>query len=89
MWLLGRHSKDDYGAVRLPEEEAAKLMEDHVPAALHFSGLSYTLNDKVILNGITGSVKPGQVMAIAGLSGAGKTTVSLVLLTFPRLRRRS
>lgn len=49
-------------------------MTDHVPAALHFSELSYTLGGRTILDNITGSVKPGQVMAIMGASGAGKST---------------
>ena len=49
-------------------------MADHVPATLHFSNISYTLNGRPILEGITGSVRPGQVLAIMGASGAGKST---------------
>ena len=49
-------------------------MTDHVPASLHFSDISYTLGNRKILDGITGRVKPGQVMAIMGASGAGKST---------------
>ena len=49
-------------------------MTDHVPASLHFSSLSYTLNNRIILDSISGSIKPGQVLAIMGASGAGKTT---------------
>lgn len=49
-------------------------MSDHVPASLHFSSISYSIGSKVILDGITGSIKPGQVMAIMGASGAGKST---------------
>ena len=49
-------------------------MTDHVPASLHFSNISYTLNNRKILDGISGYVKPGQVMAIMGASGAGKST---------------
>jgi ABC-type multidrug transport system ATPase subunit len=49
-------------------------MADHVPATLHFSDISYTLNGRSILEGITGSVRPGQVLAIMGASGAGKST---------------
>jgi len=54
--------------------EAAKLMTGHVPASLHFSGVSYKLNDRLILDNISGSIKSGQVMAIMGVSGAGKST---------------
>jgi ABC-type multidrug transport system ATPase subunit len=49
-------------------------MTEHVPASLHFSSLSYTLSGRPILDSISGSVKPGQVMAIMGASGAGKST---------------
>jgi ABC-type multidrug transport system ATPase subunit len=49
-------------------------MTDHVPASLYFSGVSYSLGDRVILDNIAGSVKSGQVMAIMGASGAGKST---------------
>jgi len=49
-------------------------MTEHVPASLHFSNISYTLGSHLILDNISGSVKPGQVMAIMGASGAGKST---------------
>ncbi len=49
-------------------------MADHVPATLHFESISYAVNGKAILADITGSVNPGQVMAIMGASGAGKST---------------
>ena len=49
-------------------------MTDHVPASLHFSSITYTLGSRTILDNISGSIKPGQVMAIMGASGAGKST---------------
>lgn len=49
-------------------------MTGHVPASLYFSGVSYKLNDRLILDNISGSIKSGQVMAIMGASGAGKST---------------
>jgi len=49
-------------------------MTDHVPASLHFSNVTYQLGGKTILDSIVGSIKPGQVMAIMGASGAGKST---------------
>ncbi|UTT94112.1 hypothetical protein NDA17_005161 [Ustilago hordei] len=74
LWLLGRHYKEDaMGNVRLPEEEA-DLMKDHIPAALHWENVGYRIGSKALLDGITGSVKPGEVVAIVGASGAGKTT---------------
>lgn len=47
---------------------------DHVPASLYFSNVSYALGERQILDSISGCVKPGQVMAIMGASGAGKST---------------
>lgn len=75
LWYAGRTGKgDELGKIRLPEAEAAKLMTDHVPASLHFSGVSYSLGGRDILDNISGNVKAGQVMAIMGASGAGKST---------------
>ncbi|KIM40694.1 hypothetical protein M413DRAFT_446097 [Hebeloma cylindrosporum] len=75
LWSVGRTRKGgDFGQIRLPANEAAKLMTDHVPASLYFSGITYTLGSRHILDNISGCVKPGQVMAIMGASGAGKST---------------
>ncbi|KAG7089172.1 hypothetical protein E1B28_010876 [Marasmius oreades] len=79
IWYLGRASGGDFGPIQLPETEVSRLMTDHVPASLHFSNISYTLGTKRIISGITGTVKPGQVMAIMGASGAGKSTLLDIL----------
>ena len=68
------------GGVKLPEDEAAKLMTDHVPATLHFSNISYSLpTGKSVLSHITGTVRPGELLAIMGASGAGKSTLLDIL----------
>ncbi|TFK36706.1 hypothetical protein BDQ12DRAFT_609378 [Crucibulum laeve] len=75
IWYAGRTRKgDSFGQIKLPTNEAAKLMSEHVPASLHFTDLSYTLGSRTILDSISGNVRPGQVMAIMGASGAGKST---------------
>ncbi|THG96392.1 hypothetical protein EW026_g5435 [Hermanssonia centrifuga] len=74
LWYASRTRSGDFGGIRLPEAESARLMTDHVPATLHFSGISYSLGNRKILDNISGSVKPGQLMAIMGASGAGKST---------------
>lgn len=74
LWYVGRDRKHGVGVIHLPENEAFKLMNEHVPASLHFSNVSYTIGNKTILENVSGSIKPGQVMAIMGASGAGKST---------------
>lgn len=76
VWYLGRRGSG-YSPVHLSddeEDESAKLLADHEPAALQFQNISYRINDKQILTDIQGSIQPGELMAIMGASGAGKTT---------------
>ncbi|KAJ3536534.1 hypothetical protein NM208_g6676 [Fusarium decemcellulare] len=74
-WYLSRR-RLNYGAIRLEDsdDESTKLMADHKPASLYFENVAYSLNGKQILAGIQGICKPGEVTAIMGASGAGKTT---------------
>lgn len=75
LWYMGHESTaKGFGQIRLPEEEAARLMTEHVPASLRFSSVSYTLGGRLILDSISGHLHPGQATAIMGASGAGKST---------------
>ena len=77
VWYLSRRAFNRHGAIRLgddDDDENAKLMVDHKPAALLFDDISYHLNGRQILSGVQGAAQPGQLMAIMGASGAGKTT---------------
>jgi len=75
VWYLSRRQLQ-YQPISLDDsdDEGLKLMADHKPASLYFENVSYTLNGKKILDGIQGVAHPGQIMAIMGASGAGKTT---------------
>ncbi|OTB02698.1 hypothetical protein M426DRAFT_322454 [Hypoxylon sp. CI-4A] len=75
IWYLS-HRQYRYGPIQLDEsdDEAIKLMTDHKPATLYFENVSYGLNGKVILNDIKGIAHPGEITAIMGASGAGKTS---------------
>lgn len=75
VWYLSRR-RFKYGPIALDDsdDESTKLMADHKPAALYFRDVSYELNGKTILSNIQGMAHAGEVMAIMGASGAGKTT---------------
>ncbi len=77
VWFMSRRAYGRYGPIHLgddTDDEHAKLMSDHKPAALSFENVSYNLNGKQILSNIQGVAQPGQLMAIMGASGAGKTS---------------
>ncbi|KAL3421365.1 ATP-binding subfamily g member 2 [Phlyctema vagabunda] len=76
VWYLSRR-QFRHGAIRLDDsddDEATKLMADHKPASLYFDKVTYSINGKQILSGVNGVAHPGEIMAIMGASGAGKTT---------------
>ena len=75
VWFLSRRSFR-YGPIHLDDsdDEGAQLMAEHKAASLQFENVSYHLNGKQILSGVQGIAVPGQIMAIMGASGAGKTT---------------
>lgn len=76
IWYIARRSRQDeaLGEIRLLDDETTKLIHDHTPTTLQFRNVSYRIGDKQILDNIHGLVKPGEVMAIMGASGAGKTS---------------
>jgi ABC-type multidrug transport system ATPase subunit/ABC-type multidrug transport system permease subunit len=75
VWYLSRR-QFKHGPIHLDDsdDEGLKLMTDHKPASLYFEKVSYSLNGKQILSGVQGVAHPGEILAIMGASGAGKTT---------------
>ncbi|CAG8956711.1 hypothetical protein HYFRA_00012255 [Hymenoscyphus fraxineus] len=75
VWYLSRR-QFRHGPINLDDsdDESAKLMTDHKPASLYWENVSYHMNGKNILNSIQGVAHPGEIMAIMGASGAGKTS---------------
>jgi len=77
-WYLARRAAyKKWGAIQLgegAEDDAAKMLTNHNPMSLQFENLSYSLKGKEILSGISGIAQPGQIMAVMGASGAGKST---------------
>ena len=75
VWILTRRTAG-YGPIHLSDddEDDALLMADHKPTSLHFDHVAYLVNGKQILSNVQGAIHPGQLMAIMGASGAGKTT---------------
>ncbi|KAG0279122.1 hypothetical protein BGZ95_002213 [Linnemannia exigua] len=78
-YLAKKSGSSGDGYISLPDDEAAKLMAEHIPATLMFKQMGYTVGNKEVLRQVSGLVKPGQVMAIMGASGAGKTSLLDIL----------
>ncbi|KAK7753005.1 FAD-dependent urate hydroxylase [Diatrype stigma] len=74
-WYLNRR-QFKYGPIHLDDsdDEGIKLMMDHKPAALYFQNVAYNINGKTVLTDIQGAAHPGEITAIMGASGAGKTS---------------
>jgi ATP-binding cassette, subfamily B, bacterial MsbA len=51
-------------------------------SAIQFENVEFAYGEKPVLRGITLKIQPGQLVALVGPSGAGKTTMSNLLLRF-------
>lgn len=69
-----------------PEEDVAALNPahlDHMQGSVSFENVQFGYQpDKIIINDFSCQVKPGQMVAIVGPTGAGKTTMVKLLMRF-------
>ena len=77
-------------------QETSTVVDPPVPvplqargADIHFADIDFDYGDKPVLRGINLRVKAGQMIALVGSSGAGKTTLTNLLLRFYDPKRGS
>ena len=68
-------------ATSVPEPERPKALRAQ-NAEIRFDHISFSYGQKTILHDFNLTVRPGQLVALVGSSGAGKTTVTNLLLRF-------
>lgn len=74
--LFSLEVEDSTGDDSLPEPSSVP------PGSIEFESVSYSREGRTILDSATVTVRPGEKVALAGASGAGKTTVFSLLLKF-------
>ncbi|MDK8686241.1 ABC transporter ATP-binding protein [Corynebacterium pseudodiphtheriticum] len=74
--LFSLEVEDSTGDDSLPEPSSVP------PGSIEFESVSYSREGRTILDSATVTVRPGEKVALAGASGAGKTTIFSLLLKF-------
>jgi ABC-type multidrug transport system fused ATPase/permease subunit len=65
----------------LPEPAQPKPLDAH-GAAICFDNVSFTYGEKPVLKNINLTIQPGQMVALVGRTGSGKTSLANLLLRF-------
>merc|ERR1719262_129127 len=74
---MGDNSKHTSDSIKEFNEEQSPMGSG--PGCMEWTKLSLATGDKVILDSVSGSVKPGEMACILGPSGSGKTTLLNIL----------
>eukprot|EP00924_Labyrinthula_sp_SR-Ha-C_P001240 maker-scaffold_7-snap-gene-18.45-mRNA-1 protein AED:0.02 eAED:0.02 QI:0/0/0/1/1/1/2/0/649 len=78
--LENRKSFEDvFGGVDFDPHFSYFQADEKKRTSLEFNNVNYFINDKQILNGITGRIDAGEITALMGSSGAGKSSLMNVL----------
>jgi ATP-binding cassette, subfamily B, bacterial MsbA len=65
----------------LPEPAHPKPIKAH-GASIRFDNVSFSYGEKTVLHRINLTIKPGQLVALVGRTGSGKTSIANLLLRF-------
>jgi subfamily B ATP-binding cassette protein MsbA len=65
----------------LPEPASPKPLQAH-GAAIRFENVSFSYGEKTVLHDINLTIQPGQLVALVGRTGSGKTSLANLLLRF-------
>ncbi len=65
----------------LPEPSQPKELKAH-GAAIRFENVSFSYGEKPVLKNINLTIQPGQMVALVGRTGSGKTSIANLLLRF-------
>jgi subfamily B ATP-binding cassette protein MsbA len=65
----------------LPEPAHPKPLEAH-GAPIRFENVSFSYGEKRVLHNINLAIKPGQMVALVGRTGSGKTSIANLMLRF-------
>ena len=72
--LLSKHSS-------LPEPADPKPLKAH-GMPIRFENVSFSYGEKVVLHNVSLTIQPGQMVALVGRTGSGKTSIANLLLRF-------
>lgn len=67
-------------APRLVTEQATAYNVEHVTGRVAFHNISFGYGEETIIDGITLEAEPGQMVALVGPSGGGKSTLAALLM---------